>query len=241
VGHDSTDTNSLKFDEEAKYSGYYKHAGYKDDVVHDLDDQTLPLHYTPMELTGDEGGNLIPSQQAIRAKGCPLEEEKVDGSYVKSYENIARSETNRIRLTYSIQDGWVYNEKGTEENVKRVYQQYHAETDFKVGADLEFMLKYLCGKEEYEVVGAYYRNQRMAYAEKNPKAAKKETGERSCKTEGFFSVTKGTTILDARPRKRGWMEFLRRCGWSMLAHVFAALIRIQHGVTTALGCVTYIT
>jgi hypothetical protein len=241
VGHDATDTNSLKYDNEAKYSGYYKHAGYKLDVTHDLDDPTVPLEYTPMALTEDEGQNLIPAQERLQKKGSSVDEVKVDGSYVKSYKNIALSETRGIRLIYKIQEGWVYNDDGTEENVKRVYQKYHNAEGFRANADLEFMLNYLCKKEEYDVVGAYHRNQRMDYVKTHPKVAKKETGERSCKTEGFFSVTKGTTILDSRPRKRGWKEFVRRCGLSMLAHIFAALIRIQNGVTTALGCVTYIT
>lgn len=241
VGHDATDTNSLKYDKEAKYSGYYKHTGYKVDATHDLDDKTVPLDYKPMHITDDEGQNLIPSQERILQRGFSVREEKVDGSYVKSYENIALSETNGVRLIYRIQDGWVYNEKGTEENVKRTYQKYHNADDFNVNANLSFMLDYLCEKEEYEVVGSYYRNQRMLYAKNNPELAKKETGERSNKTEGFFSVTKGTTILDSRPRRRGWKEFVRRCGISMLSHLFAALIRIQHGVKTALGCVTYIT
>jgi hypothetical protein len=240
VGQDATDTNSLKYDIEAKYSGYYHHEGYKVDVTHDLNDPTIPLDYKPMEITEDEGQNLIPTQKRLKSKGFSVEEQKVDGSYVKSYKNIAMSETNGIRLIYRIQDGWVYNEKGTEKNVKRVYQKYHNADDFRVNANLDFILHYLCEKEEYEVVGAYYRNKRMIYAKNNPKLTKKETGERSNKTEGFFSVTKGTTILDSRPRKRGWKEFLRRCGISMLAHLFAALIRIQHGITTALGCVTYL-
>jgi len=151
------------------------------------------------------------------------------------------SEINGVHLKYKIQEGWTYNEKGTEENVKREYQKYHNEEDFKVNPSIDFMLEYLAKKEEYEVVGAYYRNKQMEYTEKNPEEARKETSERSNKTEGFFSVTKNTTILDSRPRKRGWKEFLRRCGISMLAHIFAALIRIQHGIKTALGCLTYIT
>lgn len=241
VGQDATDTNSLKHDKEAKYSGYYKHAGYKVDVGHDLDDKTVPLDYKPMDITDDEGQNLIPAQERLREKGFSVDEEKIDGSYVKSYKNIALSETNGTRLKYRKQDGWKYNEKGSLENVKRTYQKYHNDDDFKVNATLDFILNYLCKKEEYEVVGAYYRNQRMEFIENNPELAKKEIGERSNKTEGFFSVTKGTTILDSRPRKRGWKEFVRRCGLSMLGHIFAALIRIQHGVITALGCVTYIT
>lgn len=241
IGQDATDTVCLKYDKEAKYSGYYKHEGYKVDVVHDLDDPTVPLDYTPMNLVDDEGKNLIPAQERLRQKGISIEEQKVDGSYVKSYENIAKSETKGTRLIYKIQDGWVYNEKGTEENVKRVYQKYHNEDGFKVNANKNFMLNFLCKKYEYYVVGAYYRNQRMTYTVNNPELAKKEIGERSCKTEGYFSVEKGTTILDSRPRRRGRREFIRRCGISMLSHIFAALIRIQHGIKTALGCVTYIT
>ncbi len=240
VGQDATDTNSLKHDKEAKYSGYYQHAGYKIDVVHDLDNPTVPLDYIPMEITEDEGQNLVPAQERLRKKGFSIEEHKVDGSYSKSYKNIAMSETKGTRLIYRIQDGWVYNKNGSEEYVKRTYQKYHNADDFRVNASLGFILHYLCEKEEYEVVGAYYRNKRMTYTENNPELAKKETSERSNKTEGFYSVTKDTTILDSRPRKRGWKEFVRRCGISMLAHLFTALIRIQHGVTVALGCVTYI-
>jgi hypothetical protein len=241
IGQDATDTDCLKYDKEAKYSGYYKHTGYKVDVTHDLDDSTVPLDYTPMELTDDEGKNLIPAQERLRQKGISIDEQKVDGSYVKSYENIAKSETKGTKLIYKIQDGWVYNKKGTEENVKRVYQKYHNDEGFRVNACNSYMLNFLCKKGEYEVVGAHYRNQRMTYTETNPELAKKETGERSCKTEGYFSVEKSTTILDSRPRRRGGKEFVRRCGISMLSHIFAALIRIQHGIKTALGCVTYIT
>jgi hypothetical protein len=64
------------------------------------------------------------------------------------------------------------------------------------------------------------------YTENNPELAKKETSERGNKIEGFFSVTKGTTILDARPRKRGWTEFIRRCGLSMLDHKTVTIIAI---------------
>jgi len=240
VGHDATDTDSLKHDEEAEYSGYYKHAGYKVDVAHDLDNPTLPLEYKPMGINDDEGQNLESFEDNLRQKGVRVEEEKVDGKYA-SYKNIAISETKGIRLIYKIQEGWKYNEKGTEENVKRVYQKYRYDEEFKVNPTMSYILKFLCERGEYEVVGAYHRNKRMEYVQNHPEEAKKETGERSNKTEGFFSLTKGTTILDSRPRKRGWREFVRRCGISMLAHAFAALIRIQHGIKTALGCVTYIT
>jgi hypothetical protein len=57
-----------------------------------------------MPLTDDEGQNLIPAQKHLRERGFPVEEVKVDGCYVKSYRNIAMSETNGTRLIYRIQE-----------------------------------------------------------------------------------------------------------------------------------------
>lgn len=241
TGEDATDTTSLKYDNEAVYSGYYKHNGYKMDVIHDMNDKTVPLDYLPMRLTDDEGKNLIPSQERLRLKGIKETERKVDGAYVKSLDNIAKSEMNGVHLVYKKQKNWTICKKGTEENIKKQYQKYHVDENFRSNATILFMLDFLHKKGRFKSVGAYFRNQRMKYIDEHPELSKKETGERSNKTEGFFSVTKNSTILDSRPRRRGWKEFVRRCGFSMLAHVFAALIRIQHGVKIALGCVTYLT
>ena len=241
TGEDATDTTSLKHDNEAVYSGYYKHKGYKMDVVHDMNEKTVPLDYLPMGLTDTEGKNLIPSQERLRLKGVKETERKVDGGYVKSLENIAKSEMNGVHLVYKKQKNWTFCRKGTEENIKKQYQKYHDDERFRANATIAYMLDFLHKKGKFKSVGAYFRNQRMKYIDEHPELAKKETSERSNKTEGFFSVTKNSTILDSRPRRRGWKEFVRRCGFSMLAHVFAALIRIQHGVKTTLGCVTYLT
>ena len=35
------------------------------DVVHDLDQETLPIHYTPMEITEDGGRDIIPAQDKL--------------------------------------------------------------------------------------------------------------------------------------------------------------------------------
>ena len=59
--------------------------------------------------------------------------------------------------------------------------------------------------------------------------------------EGFFGRVKNTTLLDGRPTKRGWKGFLFQVGTAMLTLVFAALIRVQNGVTSHLTNVTYVT
>ena len=81
----------------------------------------------------------------------------------------------------------------------------------------------------------------MEFAKSNPELFSKENGERSGKTEGIIGMAKTNTILDRRPSRRGWREFVRICGLTFLAYAFAALIRVQHGVTENIGNLTYVT
>jgi hypothetical protein len=103
------------------------------------------------------------------------------------------------------------------------------------------MLRYLYRKEEFEVVGGFFRNQRMTESKEKPEDYKEKCNKRGSRMEGFFGRVKNTTLLDDRPCKRGWKGFLFRVGTSMLTLVFAALTRVQNGITSHLTNVTYIT
>ncbi len=239
VFQDATDIRSLKHDPEAKYSGYYKHSGYKLDVTLDAE-HDIPLCYTPMKITSDEGKNLVPSQKYLASLGLREEERVVDDKYA-SFPNIARSELNRVSLFYKIVKNWVPTKKSDLKKLKQLYQRYHQEEDFVVNPSLDIMLRYLYKKGEYEVVGGFFRNQRMMESKEKPKDYKKKCNMRGARMEGFFGRVKNTTLLDDRPCKRGWNGFLFRVGTSMLTLVFAALTRVQNGITSHLTNVTYIT
>jgi hypothetical protein len=73
----------------------------------------------------------------------------VDLKYA-TYVNIAHSEGKGVSLYYEID--------GEPGGIKRRYQRYHKSEVFVVGADPDFMIRYLYKKGEYEVVGAYFRN-----------------------------------------------------------------------------------
>lgn len=239
VFQDATDIHSLKHDPEAKYSGYYKHSGYKLDVT--LDSETdIPLCYTPMGITSDEGHNLVPSQKQLVDLGLCEKTRVVDDKYA-TFENIARSELNKVSLFYRIAKHWVPTKKSSLKKLKKLYQSYHKEDDFVVNPSLDFILRYLYKKEEYEAVGGFFRNQRMTESKEKQKDYKKKCNKRGARMEGFFGRVKNTTLLDDRPCKRGWKGMLFRVGTSMLALVFAALVRLQNGVTNHLTNVTYIT
>ncbi|MCJ7572575.1 MAG: hypothetical protein MUO82_12005, partial [Candidatus Thermoplasmatota archaeon] len=237
VFQDATDIRSLKHDAEEKYSGYYKHSGYKLDVTLDAE-MDIPLCYTPMEITYDEGKNLVPSQKQLATLGLHEVERVADDKYA-TFENIAHSEINKVSLYYKIAKNWVSKKESKPQKIKRLYQKYHSESDFVTGADVDYMLQYLYKKGEFESVGGYFRNRRME--EKNSEGYQEKCKKRGSYMEGFFGRVKNTTLLDDRPCKRGWKGFLFRVGTAMLTLVFAALIRVQNGIFENLTNVTYIT
>jgi hypothetical protein len=239
VFQDATDIRSLKHDPEAKYSGYYKQSGYKLDVTLDAE-HDIPLCYTTMEITCDEGQNLIHSQKYLADLGMLEEVRVVDDKYA-SFSNIAFCELNNVSLFYKIAKHWVPTKKSNLKKLKQLYQKYHQEDDFVINPSLDFILRYLYKKEEYDAVGGFFRNKRMVESKEKPKDYKAKCNKRGARMEGFFGRVKNTTLLDDRPCKRGWKGFLFRVGSSMLTLVFAALIRVQNGITSHLTNVTYVT
>jgi len=238
VFEDATDIRSLKHDPEAMYSGYYGHAGYKVDITLDAS-RAVPLMYIPLGITDDEGHCLMWSQEHLVSLGIQEKERIVDLKYA-TYANIAYSEHHGVSLVYEQAENWVYNQEGDPEEIKRRYQQYHKEKDFVAGANLTFMLRYLYHHGEQQVVGAFYRNQHMKQLEEHPEEIQRKLNERGSKMEGFNGRGKLTTPLDDHPGRRGWQQFLYRTGLVMLGWVFAALIRVQHGVLDHLTNITYI-
>jgi len=193
-----------------------------------------------MEITEDEGADLVPAQEHLRSLEMEPAEWKVDGKYA-TYENIAKSEVEGTHLVYKVQRGWVYNPKGDTNEIMRLYQKCWKEENFKVDADMDYMLRSLLDHGESEAVGAYFRNVQMKRAEHEAKEIAEECGERSGKTEGFIGVAKKETILGRRLPRRGAKTFTWVLGIAMMTFAFAALIRLQNGVFDHLGNLTYIT
>ena len=83
-----------------------------------------------------------------------------------------------------------------------IKQLYHNCSDFIAGADLDFMLRYLHKKEEYEAVGSHFRNMRMAEYEEHPEGYEEICRKRGSHMEGNIGRVKLTTLLD----KKGIMD-----------------------------------
>ncbi len=239
VFEDATDIRALKDDKEAEYSGYYKHSGYKVDKTIESE-MGIPLDYKPMNINGNEGKNLFSSQKTVKKLGLKEKTRVVDCKYA-TLENISHSEINGVSLYYKIAKSWKYKKEGQPPEIKKLYQKYHHKDDFKVNPDLHFMLVHLYHKKEYTAVGSYFRNLRMDECEENPEGYMDICYQRSGYMEGDIGRMKLTTLLDDHPGRRGWKSFLLRVGMTMLSLAFAALIRVQNGITSDLANITYIT
>ena len=190
-----------------------------------------------MGINEAEGKNLIPSQEHLQDMEIHSKEHKVDGSYA-TFENIAWTEIHNTHLIYRVQDNWVEKPDIDETMIKKHYQRYHARNDFRVNANLGFILRYLLERGKHELVGNFYRNQIMALDGKALELHNDSYKERSVKMEGFYGTAKCHTVLGRRPPKRGKEATRFILDLSMLAFALAALIRVQNGVFDNLGNVS---
>ena len=239
IGEDATDIRALKHDPDADYSGYYKEHGYKVDIVFDLDNNALPLALTLLNINANEAECLVPSIEKLTRLGCHPTYIAFDDKYA-TYSNIGYCGIHGIDTVYKIASNWKYNKKGDLEEIKRRYQKYHRNEDWIVNASLEQMLWYLYEHGDIEYVGAYYRNQSMHEYQSNPEEYVKRCNERSSKVEGMNGYLKTQTNLDSRLPRRGWKAFAMHVVISLLGPVFAAFIRLQHGITQNISNITYI-
>lgn len=163
----------------------------------------------------------------------------MDGKY-NTYENIAHLETSGIRTYYPINEGWEYNPKGEMKEIKRLYQKYHNHPDFQVDASMEFILSFLYERGEYEAVGSYYRNPKMAEYEECPDGYLDVYHIRN-NGEALNGYLKDRMDLMTRLRVKGREKVDRYLTKSLLAILAVALNRLQHGVKNNLISVAYLT
>ena len=109
----------------------------------------------------------------------------------------------QVLKTYPVVNSVVYKPEGEPGVIKKLYQKYHQCEGFIPGADLDFMLRYLYKKEEYEAVGSYFRNMRMAEYEGHPESYEEICRKRGSHMEGNIGCVKLIMLLDDHPGRRG--------------------------------------
>jgi len=142
---DSTMIESVENDPEAKYNGHYKKIGYKEDLI-TCRGTGLPILNMTIGATNCEGHVLIPQIEHLIILGIQIEDIWVDGTYA-TFENIAIAHVLLgIRLHYQVQEDWVVKKEGTPEYIKKLYQQFWQNQEFRSNANLNEMMAILARK-----------------------------------------------------------------------------------------------
>jgi hypothetical protein len=142
---DATMIETVENDPDGKYNGHYKKTGLKEDII-TCRATRLPIINETIGGTEFEGQTLINKLEHLKELGVHIKDHWVDGKYA-TLENIAVAQTMfGTTLHYQVQEGWVIREDGMPEHIKKLYQQFWEDPDFKPGASLNEMMAFLTHK-----------------------------------------------------------------------------------------------
>jgi hypothetical protein len=200
---DATMVETVENDPDGKYNGHYKKTGLKEDIIA-CRSTGLPVVNEIIGGTDCEGHVLIGQLEHLQELGIHIEDHWVDGKYA-TLENIAVAQIMfGTKLHYQVQDGWVIREDGMPEHIKKLYQQFWENSDFKPGASLNEMMVFLVRRGR-NIVEQGRSLQQTALSEgawgnkRRPKRGRPTTLERSAQDSYFEServIDEGMRLLE---------------------------------------------
>ena len=235
---DATPIEALEGDREAEYNGHYEVKGYKLDTVTDLE-EAVPLNKKVTGINDDEAKNLQPQLSEMKEAGIEVKDLWIDGGYA-DYVNLAWMGVNGIEAHYHLHENWVRNEKGSIDNILRLYQECWKDGGFKQRAGIGYILSFLLEKEHVEEVGSFFRNMTMDRYASDPVAFLKDYHKRP-RQEGSHGYWKEHMDLERRLRTKGLVNVDRYLTRNLCAVLAVALNRLQHGVKRNLTSVAFLT
>ncbi len=235
---DATPIEALDGDSEAEYNGHYEVKGYKLDTVTDLE-EAVPLNKKVTGINDDEAKNLQPQMSEMKEAGIDVRDLWIDGGYA-DYVNLAWMGVNGIGAHYHLHENWVRNEKGSIDNILRLYQEHWKDGGFKQRAGIGHILSFLLERGHVEEVGAFFRNQAMDRYAEDPVAFLDDYHKRS-RQEGSHGYWKEHLDLERRLRTKGLVNVDRYLTRNLCAVLAVALCRLQHGIKENLTSVAYLT
>ncbi len=235
---DATPIEALDGDSEAEYNGHYEVKGYKLDTVTDLE-EAVPLSKMTTGINDDEAKNLQPQLSEMKGAGIQVKDHWIDGGYA-DYVNLAWMGVNGITVHYHLHENWVRNEKGSVDNVLRLYQECWKDGGFRQRAGIGYILCFLLERGYVEEVGAFFRNMAMDRYAADPVAFLKDYHKRS-RQEGSHGYWKEHMDLERRLRTKGLTNVDGYLTRNLCAVLAVALCRLQHGIKENLTSVVYLT
>ncbi len=232
VGQDSTPLQAKAKDEEAEYNGHYEKRMYKAHVVTDTN-HDIPLGECTTPGLDYDGHFLQCNLQKVEQCGAEVEDVYGDQHY-GTYENYAFVHCGldaRAHFRLAVDDE--YNSSGELGELRRVYQTFWEDADFKPNASDDEVIQFLYGHGETERVGALYRNHAVQEREECPEGFAESLYPRT-KCEGSNGHWKENLDFEHSFKKKGLVNAAIHVSATCFAVLLVALTRLQHGVTTGL-------
>jgi len=237
---DATIITAKRDDPEAVYSGYYEDWGWKKDLLFDMKHRVF-LAYQDLEVTEDEGKALSCNLEKLREININVNEITVDGKY-PTYKNIAIAKHKYgTNLFYRPQKDWVHNSKGDIDEINRRYQKYWKHDDFRVNADIDYKLGFLCKRGDVKWAGAYHRNLHVQRYNRRVKHCRRRYRNERNKNESFNNYLKQHIGFETSLPRKGRKHAFKHTTLCLIAINAVALTRLQNGETEHLTSIAYLT
>lgn len=237
---DATIITAKRNDPEAKYSGYYKDYGWKKDLLID-NKHKIFLGYQNLKITSDEAEALLVHLKRLYQCDISVNVVTVDGKY-PTYENIAKAKHEfGTNLFYKPQKNWAHNSKGDLDVINKRYQQYWKHDGFKIHTDIRYKLGFLFQQDDFDYVGAYYRNQHVAHYNQRVKHCRRRYTLERNGNEGFNGYVKQQMGFETSIPRKGEKQAFKHTTLCLIALNAVALTRLQHGIKKNLTSIAYLT
>ena len=222
VGLDSTPLPTLKNDIVGTINGhYYKTQGIQKMVkVH-----TLICLDTGIPIATTVSDGLVKA----RTLGINPKEVYADGHY-NTFENWAKINIYfNTKCYFNLAENDKCREDGTKANIQRIYQKHHNNEDWKMTKNFNQMIRYLVYHDDYESVGAYFRNEYWKLKTNDPNEYKTTKGKRAL-CENLHSILKEQLNFDKHLPKKGWTNIEMYVLEFMITILMTTYIRGKNGI-----------
>ncbi len=137
-----------------------------------------------------------------------------------------------LQAYFNVDENTVVVPEVDEKKITEEYAEFWRDADFKVGASFQEMAGFLCLKGKSELVGAFYRNARLAECEADGRGFGKKLHQRSL-AETVNSVLKEDSSVVKRVRNANVNKARVVCLWVLAGMQLVGLVKMEQGVTSA--------
>lgn len=203
-------------------------------------DTNVPLETLVVGGNSYDGHFLTAMLLTLKRMGIDFEEVYGDAHYGPLRNWAEVSVLFRADCYFQLAKNTIWREDGTEEKIERRYwrlRKKHIEDNwwFRDQGELSFegMCEYLIANDEYEPVGAYYRNKWWKIKQKNSREYEMIYHRRNI-SEGLNGILKDQLLMNKNLNVKGFdaIEFYVR--QFLVTLLFVALTRVKNGTIQGL-------